>query len=348
MKRAVGLPPFLLTIFSAALAINGSHAQGHWAFQVSGSSDTLLNVKAVNAEVGWAAGSGGCVLRTTDGGINWKKCATPLADFDNVCIEPLDSTVAWVVSIDAASGTDFRIFKTDDGSNSWKQVFKTDHTFGDAVRFFDKSHGIALGDPYPADYFSVYTTSDGGDSWHRVKRENIVAADTAQGEFGVTACMSVFGTDAWFATASQSKDFCPRVFHSTDFGKSWRASDPIKGLNGIAVSLEFTDALHGVVVDNLGGKWASTTDGGKSWSVHDIGRLLWLRDIKRVPGSLTLMIAGGEADSGYVFESSSGDTAWHSVPLPPGTKRIRSISFGSPDVGWAVGGIGEILRWTIY
>ena len=321
-------------------------SQSVWTQQQSGVEDTLLNVKAVNENDVWVSGTGGCVLRTVDGGSSWEKRFTPLRAFDNVCVEPLDSSIAWVVSIDASSGTDFRIFKTSDGGRNWKQVFRTLHTFGDAVRFFDRDDGIALGDPYPGARFNVYTTSDGGENWTRVARSNIPAADSAKNEFGVTACLSVYGDDAWFATASQAKEFHPRVYHTTDRGMSWTVSHPIDGLTGIAVSIEFEDESNGIVVDNLGGKWARTTDGGSSWNVRDIGKLLWLRDMKEIPGTFSLMICGGEPDSGYVYELSAGDSSWRALRLPPGTKRVRSIAFGSPGQGWGVGGGGDIIKWT--
>lgn len=321
-----------------------SYAQG-WQVQRSGVTDSLMNVKAVNASVAWACGSGGCALRTVDGGSRWEKRFTPLDDFDNVCVEPRSALTAWVVSIDAATGTDFRIFKTTDGGKNWRQVFRREHTFGDAVRFFDAKHGIALGDPYPGDYFNVYTTSDGGSSWHRVGRKSLPAADSAESEFGVTASLDLFGKNAWFSTASQKPGFHPRVYHSTDMGKTWTASPPIQGLSGIAVSVDFRDAGHGVVVDNLGGRWAETSDGGENWAVHDIGDSLWLRDIKYVPGSETLMIAGGKVDSGYALRLQRGSHTWQRIPLPAGTERIRSVTFASAADCWLVGGGGEILKW---
>ncbi len=333
----------IFLVFSLTIA-GALSAQTSWTAQYSGVADSLMNVKALNDMVVWGVGSGGCVVRTTDGGKVWDRCGTPLPHFVNVCVEPLNAMIAWVVSIDA-SGTDFRIFKTFDGGKKWGQAFRTANTFGDAVRFFDSEHGIALGDPYPAGYFNVYTTSDGGTSWHRVAPDMIPPADSVTGEFGVTACLRLIGKDAWFSTASQSGDFSPRVFRSTDRGKSWTASQPIKGLSGIAVSLDFSDRLHGVIVDNLGGRWAETGDGGTTWRVHDMRRLLWLRDIRIIPGSGALIVAGGEPDSGYVLVRRPGHS-WKPVPLPPGTERIRSASFISKRIGWVVGGGGQILKWT--
>lgn len=335
----------LLVFVFLFLSPSMSNAQV-WQVQDFGVTDTLMNVKAVNSAVVWACGSGGSVLRTVDGGAHWENCFIPLKGFDNVCIEPRSPSTAWVVSIDAATGTDFRIFKTTNGGRMWREVFRREHTFGDAVRFFDSKHGIALGDPFPGDYFNVYTTSDGGSSWHRAGRKYLPPADSAESEFGVTACLDLHGKNAWFATASQKPGFHPRVYHSTDMGRMWTSSAPIPGLSGIAVSLDFKDAKHGVVVDNLGGRWAETMDGGKKWTVHDTGDSLWLRDIKFVPGSKSMIIAGGEVDSGYVLRLVHGSNTWKIVTLPAGTERIRSVTFASPTGCWIVGGGGEILKWT--
>ena len=339
------LAELLLILILFCASASASNAQV-WQAEHSGVTDSLMNVKAVNASVVWACGSGGSVLRTVDGGVQWQKCFIPLKGFDNVCIEPRSSSTAWVASIDAATGTDFRIFKTTDGGRMWHEVFRIEHTFGDAVRFFDSKHAIALGDPFPGDYFNVYTTSDGGSSWHRVGRKYLPPADSAESEFGVTACLDLHGKNAWFATASQKPGFHPRVYHSTDMGETWTSSAPIRGLSGIAVSLDFKDANHGVVVDNLGGRWAETMDGGVKWTVHDTGDSLWLRDIRFVPGSKSLIIAGGEVDSGYVLRLVHGSKTWKKLPLPAGTGRIRSVTFASPTGCWIVGGGGEILKWT--
>jgi len=48
-----------------------------WQMQESGTAAGLRGIDSVDGRVAWASGTGGTVLRTTDGGAHWTKCAVP-------------------------------------------------------------------------------------------------------------------------------------------------------------------------------------------------------------------------------------------------------------------------------
>ncbi len=48
-----------------------------WQMQESGTTASLRGIDAVNNSVAWASGSGGAVLKTTDGGAHGQQCAVP-------------------------------------------------------------------------------------------------------------------------------------------------------------------------------------------------------------------------------------------------------------------------------
>lgn len=53
-----------------------------WQMQASGTTAGLRGIDSVDGMVAWASGTGGTVLRTSDGGSHWIRCATPDADKD--------------------------------------------------------------------------------------------------------------------------------------------------------------------------------------------------------------------------------------------------------------------------
>lgn len=144
-----------------------------WQMQTSGTTAGLRGIDSVDGTVAWASGTGGTVLRTTDGGAHWTRCATPDAEKDGATldfrgIQAWDAQTAIVMA--SGPGDKSRLYKTTDGCKTWKLIFANpDAPDG----FFDSfwinpycKTGILLGDPVK-DRFTVFDTSDAGSSWQR-------------------------------------------------------------------------------------------------------------------------------------------------------------------------------------
>src|SRR6185436_14255028 len=118
-------------------------ATPHWSNQSSGVTARLRGVSAVTERVAWASGSGGTVLRTSDGGTTWNRLTIPGAEkLDFRDIDAVSEDVAFVLSI--GSGESSRIYKTIDAGRTWALQFtNTDpKAFFDAMAFWDESRGI--------------------------------------------------------------------------------------------------------------------------------------------------------------------------------------------------------------
>ena len=133
--------------------------------QRSGVEVRLRGISAVDANVAWASGQKGTVLRTLDGGAHWQKVAVPQAaealDFRD--IEGFDATTAVVLSI--GPGESSRVYRTEDGGASWTQVLRNrdERAFFDCMAF-EGERGWLMGDPVD-DRFQLYVTRDGGRHW---------------------------------------------------------------------------------------------------------------------------------------------------------------------------------------
>lgn len=196
------------------------------------------------------AGTGGTVLRTTDGGDTWRDVSPPGAgELEFRDIEAFDARRAVVLAI--GEGEASRIYRTDDGGATWTESFRnTDaRAFYDCLTFFDRRHGLAMSDPVDGK-FRILSTGDGGRSWKVLPDAGMPAAQ--QGEAGFAAsgqCLVSAGpSDVWLATGGAAR---ARVLHSADRGRTWTATDapvpagdPARGVFALA----FRDAAHGLAV----------------------------------------------------------------------------------------------------
>ncbi len=144
-----------------------------WQMQESGATAGLRGIDSVDGKVAWASGTGGTVLRTTDGGAHWLHCATPDADKDGATLD-FRGVQAWdaqtAIIMASGPGDKSRLYKTTDGCKTWTLLF----TNPDAPHgFFDSfwlnsiyGEGILLGDPTKG-RFAIFRTLDGGKTWAR-------------------------------------------------------------------------------------------------------------------------------------------------------------------------------------
>jgi photosystem II stability/assembly factor-like uncharacterized protein len=143
-----------------------------WTMQESGTTAGLRGIYSVDGQVAWASGTEGTVLRTTDGGGHWTRCATPDAATDGATldfrgIQAWDEKAAIVMA--SGPGEKSRLYKTVDGCRTWELVFKNPDApegFWDSVHVegFD---AVMIGDPVKG-RFSVFVSDQRGlKDWHR-------------------------------------------------------------------------------------------------------------------------------------------------------------------------------------
>jgi photosystem II stability/assembly factor-like uncharacterized protein len=264
----------LCVLAGAPTALGAGGREYAWQLTPTGSTAGLRGLSAVSADVAWASGSLGTVLRTVDRGATWETVSPPgVSSLQFRDIEAFDEDDAVILSI--GTGTDSRVYVTSDGGLNWTLSFRNDdpNAFYDCMTFYDRKRGLALSDPVDGK-FRIIATEDGGRSW-RVVSGGMPAA--LPGEFAFAAsgqCLvSTGGKHAWFATGGGAQ---ARVFRTDDRGETWQVTaTPIRsGASAGIFALAFRDPRHGLAV---GGDFttptiapdalARTADGGASWQL---------------------------------------------------------------------------------
>lgn len=305
----------------------------------------LRGVHAVSSTVVWASGTHGTYVRTTDGGNTWTAAQVPGAEaLDLRDIEAFSADEAYLLA--AGPGEQSRIYKTTDGGKHWALEFTNSDPKGfyDCFSFWDREHGIALGDPVD-DRFELLATDDGGAHWSQLPAASRPEALPREGAFAASGtCIAVEGSsNVWFATGSPAA----RVFRSTDRGRSWRVSEtPLAhGSDSSGIfSIAFRDPKHGLIAggdyqhpDADGPNLAKTDDGGATWQLLAAHPQFYFSAIGffGTHGEDFLAVGSTHSIAGSLSE-------------PPSAKNfpttLNALSGAGPNDAFAVGPKGSIVH----
>lgn len=132
--------------------------------QQSGTTNRLQAISPVDARVVWASGVGGTYALTTDGGATWRGRVVPGAgNLQFRDVQGVSAKVAYLLA--AGVGTDSRIYKTEDGGETWSLQFENQdpNGFYDCFAFWSPKRGITMADSVNG-RFPVIKTTD-GETW---------------------------------------------------------------------------------------------------------------------------------------------------------------------------------------
>ncbi len=186
----------LLFLFWLCTALPVAWAQ--WEIEPSQTTADLHGIHAVSAEVAWASGDHGTILRTTDGGATWHPCAVPEGgtELDFRGVQGFDATTAVVMS--SGKGELSRVYKTVDGCKSWTLALRNPDPEGswDSMQFQYRpgkppepgyfAYGVLVGHPVNGE-FVIFTSKDHGSTWQALREDEAFTpgppAVARQGEY---------------------------------------------------------------------------------------------------------------------------------------------------------------------
>jgi photosystem II stability/assembly factor-like uncharacterized protein len=261
----------------------------HWKMQESGTTASLRGIDSIDGKVAWASGTEGTVLRTTDGGEHWKKCAVPDAATDGATLD-FRGLQAWdlrtAIVMASGPGEKSRLYKTVDGCATWKLLLKNPDKdgFWDAIRFEGMRNGIVLGDVV-RNRFAVFITHDGGEHWKEQASDGL-AADAKKDAIFAASNSSLVAFSAlahrYFVTGGSGGAYFFECHSQLEVGGDPSIADCLRS----AVSLPLSAATVASGAFSLGfshsklvavggdytkpnegvGTAAWTADGGKTWT----------------------------------------------------------------------------------
>ena len=208
-----------------------------WSPRESGTRELLTCLSFVDEELGWAAGHGGIIIHTRDGGNTWKtlRPSSP----DNL---PLFDIHFPSPDVGYACGPYDTLLKTSDGGKTWTELSTGLDNIYNSLTFLDKDTGFLVGE-----FGSVLKTVDGGQSWEKLD------IGTYEGTF--------FGITLLSPQIILVHGISGAIMRSEDGGASWK---------DISADTEFSlfrSAVGGNEVAMVGptGTILISTDGGKTF-----------------------------------------------------------------------------------
>jgi photosystem II stability/assembly factor-like uncharacterized protein len=323
--------PYLYVIVFALVGLCASRAQasGAWARQQSNTMAWLHAVYFLDADRGWAVGSSGALLHTSDGGQTWAMMRRPSGDaLRDVYFA--DEQHGWLVcerSIYLLKEKDeprTYLMNTTNGGQTWRRVNVTARDV-DArlVRalFTGEGRAWAFGEAGV-----LYTTRDGGGSWvrQRVPTRHLLLG----GAF-------LNSEEGWLVGAGAT------LLQTSDGGETWRTG-AIQGSTAQVrfTAVSFVDRLRGWAVGSQGRVFV-TTDGGRRWHAQASNVTADLYDVKFLDAAEG-WAAGAE---GVLIHTTDGGEHWATEPSGT-THPLERLFFASRERGWAVGFGGTIVAYA--
>jgi photosystem II stability/assembly factor-like uncharacterized protein len=250
---------------------------GHWKQVGSPVSMTLVKVRFIDANLGWAVGHAGAVLHSRDGGLTWEK--------------QLDGVQAARIELDQTSS------ETGDGAaehlEQARQLVEEgpDKPFLD-VLFQDARHGWVVGA-----YGLAFVTHDGGASWQSIRS----SLDNPSGLHLYS--IEQAGADVFIAGEQGV------LLRSSDKGQTFEPlTSPYEGtVFGLQAS-----AKHSLLMFGLRGKAFESTDRGETWQRLDTLEPVTLTSGLRLEDGSVLLAD----ESGRVLRFADGHDKAVTVPIP--------------------------------
>jgi len=129
-----------------------------WAPRDSKTKEMLTSISFIDDKHGWAAGHGGIIIHTNDGGQNWEVQREPSAE--NL---PLFDIQFPSVEVGYASGAYDTLMKTTDGGKTWNLLPTGIDNIYNGLFFHDADNGFLVGE-----FGTLLKTSDGAHSWQKI------------------------------------------------------------------------------------------------------------------------------------------------------------------------------------
>jgi photosystem II stability/assembly factor-like uncharacterized protein len=261
-----------------------------------------------------------------------------------------------------------KVFRTTNGGVNWNSVGGSGFGIVSDINFFNSSYGFYSTDG-PGLNIIMYT-SNGGANWHGSIREN------SHDSYQTLYCSSIINNVTAYAGSKQGK-----ILKTTNSGINWDyvITTPFSSNVG---KIAFYDNLTGYVFDESFFESYKTTDGGATWQPslspgfvkkinylsqdtlialasnsyyrssnggatwqgRSLGASIDANDMYYFNRSKIVAVGSGVPGAmGVVNVTTNGGVNWISTAVD-NSQALNAVSFGSSNVGFAVGDSGRIYK----
>ncbi len=366
-----------LTLAFMPLFANAQFVEDGW-FEVGNSSfnATFESIWYVDENTGFAVGSGGAFIKTTDGGFNWTAYHTGHDyHFKRIIFTGADKGFLFG-DIREGNNRFTIILKSMDGGDTWEETVPPGElSYMRDVHFpsdFNENHTAYLA---TIGTNSLYRTTDGGDTWQLVIENQSffqiqffnaleglgvynksgvrqLAITSDGGETWTDFSIDGLGTCYAMQVLNESVAFVSstnRTAYTTNAGQTWSTPANANILGWESLTLHFSSEHNGYRFDNSG-KIFKTTDSGESWTqVYNEPERPALGMFTRPSETVDFVSSGGA-----VF-SSDGTNPFVMRISGIVNGMLHDVWFFDENNGIAVGDHGTVLKtnnsgttWTAY
>ena len=338
-------------IYSIQQTLDGGNT---WSSQINNLNDEIKAIQVNTSGNGWAVGTNGLYMQTTNFGTSWTTSTPAGASILNA-LSFTDDLNGYMV---ANGGS---IYKTIDGGTTWSP--STNPSAGadlESVSFSDPNTGIVSGTNG-----ILLSTINGGTSWQSNNQPTWFTGNAAAtfnggnflvvGSFGEILKSTNIGT-TWVSSQVRVADknlsgVCSSTSNllfatgdagtilTSTFGSNWQALN-----SGITSKLNDIAALTSTNITAVGdgGTILNSTNGGTSWTSLTSPVIDDLYSICRA--SATRLFACGNGES--IIRSNNSGATWlpQTTTLSGAGFKFLDVFFVSADTGWIATDGFEILR----
>ena len=305
-------------------------AQGQrevWVKIPSPVNKTLRNLSFIDEQTGWAAGEGGTIIHTSNGGIDWIVQNSEVQTFI-VDIFFINENFGWAITFKDTFPFGTILLRTTNGGDSWiAEDFPDGNAFMNTIFFFDSLNGW-IGGTY------IAGTTDGGATWVKADVDSSMISGLPIYNFNFYSRQFGYASGGYL-------DLAGVIWRTTNSGESWSAT----GVSPDQVfDLYIIDSLNAIGLSGdpegfFGTGKINTSDAGTSWIYHEMA----LSGLSFAIDFRTDM--EGWSASGYKFLlTSDGGITWINKETPD-SAIVFDLTFIDSRNGFAVGEKGVILKY---
>ncbi len=273
----------------------------------------LYDIAFPTATNGFAIGSGGTFLKTTDGGVTWTAHDIG-AKYTLFQIHFTSATTGYIMGGIRVGQLMSKVLKTTDGGQTWNEMYTLNSDYVTDMFFFNDTHG------WLSSYEKIIYTTDGGQNW------------TTVAQSGSYTIKNVFFTSA---TRGLYLDNNFKVRKSTDGGQTWNIFSDL-ALNG--KTMNFADPENGFMLTVMSQALFSSVDSGATWvAKNSPGEICEV--IRAETDSIVYLL---NYDENKIFRTADAGTTFQTVYQQNGTGLKNFRKFHGKY--YAVGAGGLIIE----